>query len=474
MTKQLQNLLSDNKAARWLALFIVSFTMMWGYFLTDAISPLMDMLGVSIENGGMGWSAGDFGSFNWSYMWFNVFFFMLIFGGIILDKMGVRFTGLISCLFMVAGAGIKYYAVEYIEPGGDIIMLGLNAQVLVACLGYAVFAVGCENSGIVISKVIVRWFTGHELAMAMGVQVAVARLGTALAFLVSPGLAKSFNVSTPLLLSFILLTIGFLAFMVFCVMDKKLDKQMPAQEASSDDQFKISDLRHIVTNKGFWLIALLCLCFYSAVFPFMKYATSLMINKYNVIQEVEFTAFGNEFKMPLAGLLVMLIPFGNLLMTPIFGRIYDKYGKGATIMMIGSALLILVHILFALPILNYWWFAAIIMILLGVAFSLVPSAMWPSMPKIIPLKLLGSSYALTFWIQNIGLGFIPLIIGVVLESFCQEGTTIRNGVEEIQYDYTIPMCIFTLFGIIALLLSYLLKKEDKKKNYGLESKTNNN
>ncbi len=474
MTQKVQTLLSDSKAARWLALFIVSFTMMWGYFLTDAISPLMDMLGVSIENGGMGWSASDFGAFNWSYMWFNVFLCMLIFGGIILDKMGVRFTGLVSCLFMVAGAGIKYYSVEYIAPGGEAVMLGLNHQVLVACLGYSVFAVGCENCGITVSKVIVKWFTGHELAMAMGVQVAVARLGTALAFLISPGLAKSFSMSTPLFVALILLTVGFLSFMVFCVMDSKLDKQLPAVESSSEDQFKVSDLKYILTNKGFWLIALLCLCFYSAVFPFMKYATSLMINKYNVIQEVKFSAFGSDFRMPLAGLLVMLIPLGNLIMTPIFGRVYDKQGKGATIMMIGSVLLILVHILFALPILNYWWFAAAIMVLLGVAFSLVPSAMWPSMPKIIPLKLLGSSYALTFWIQNIGLGFIPLLIGIVLDRFCIDGTIVRNGVEETQYNYTLPMCIFAVFGVIALILAYLLKVEDKKKHYGLENKPSNN
>lgn len=455
MEQTLKQTLRDSKAARWTALVIVSFTMMWGYFLTDAMSPLMDMLGISIEQGGMGWSADDFGNFNWAYMWFNVFLLMLIFGGIILDKFGVRFTGLVSCAFMVAGAGIKYYAVEFIAPGGPVVMLGLNRQVLTACLGFAIFAVGTENCGITVSKVIVRWFTGYETALAMGVQVAVARLGTALALAISPAIAKNFSMSAPLLLAFVLLVVGFLAYMVFCVMDRRLDREEQAATASDDDSFKVADLRHIIGSKGFWLIALLCLCFYSAVFPFMKYATSLMINKYGVDSQ-------------LAGLLPALIPFGNLIMTPIFGGIYDRKGKGATIMIIGSVLLILVHVLFALPVLNYWWFAAFIMVLLGIAFSLVPSAMWPSMPKIVPMKLLGSAYALTFWIQNFGLGGVPLLIGKVLTNYCQAGTVVREGVEVVLYDYTIPMCIFAGFGYVALILAVMLKLEDARRQYGLE------
>ena len=453
----LKQTLRDSRAARWTALIIVSFTMMWGYFLTDAMSPLMDMLGISIEQGGMGWSASDFGNFNWAYMWFNVFFFALLFGGIILDKIGVRLTGVVTCLFMVAGAGIKYYAIEYIQPGGEAIFLGLNKQVLVACLGYAVFAVGTENCGITVTKVIARWFRGYETALAMGIQVAVARLGTALALAVSPILAKNFEVSTPLLMAWVLLVIGLLAYLVFCVMDSRLDKQEGAFVAddADDETFKLGDLTIILKSKGFWLIALLCLCFYSAVFPFLKYATSLMINKYNV-------------DPTLAGFLPSILPFGNLLMTPIFGGIYDKYGKGATIMVIGSVLLIIVHLLFAMPMLNYWWFAALIMVLLGVAFSLVPSAMWPSVPKIIPLRLLGSAYALIFWVQNIGLGSVPLLIGNVLSDYCIVGTVVRDGNEVIQYDYTLPMLIFAVFGVVALGLALWLKAEDSKKGYGLE------
>lgn len=475
MANQNQKRVSESKTARWIALVIVSFTMMWGYFLTDALSPLMTMLE---EN--MHWTSAEFGTFNWAYCWFNVFLFMLVFGGIILDKMGVRFTGVLSCILMLVGAIIKYYAVQYISPEAEAgTVFGLRTQVFVACLGYAIFAVGTENCGITVSKVIAKWFTGHELALAMGVQVAVARLGTAAALVFCPMIVKHFSMSAPLLFSAILLCIGFLAYLVFCKMDRQFDSEVAQQiqdEENScnvggtnihnrlqhsvraqdeDDTFKVSDLKLIITNRGFWLIALLCLMFYSAVFPFMKYAASLMENKYGV-------------ETTLAGLIPSLIPFGNLIMTPLFGGIYDKKGKGATIMIIGSLLLILVHVLFALPVLNYWWFAALVMIILGVAFSLVPSAMWPSVPKIIPQKLLGSAYALIFWVQNIGLGFVPLLIGIILDKYCIDGTRLVNGAEVTQYNYTLPMCIFAVFGIIALLLAIRLKAVDKEKGFGLE------
>ena len=451
MSQTVTKKISESKGARWAALIIVSFTMMWGYFLTDALSPLMTMLEEQ-----MGWTSLEFGQFNWAYCWFNVFLFMLIFGGIILDKMGVRFTGIVTCILMFAGALIKYYAVTQISSGPEAgTVFGMRTQVFVACLGYAIFAVGTENCGITVSKVITKWFAGKELALAMGVQVAVARLGTAAALVFCPMIANRFSVSTPLLLSAILLCIGFLAYLVFCRMDKQFDAEVAQAQTEPDDVFKVKDLKLIITNRGFWLIALLCLMFYSAVFPFMKYAASLMENKYGV-------------STTLAGLIPSLIPFGNLIMTPLFGGIYDKKGKGATIMIIGSLLLILVHLLFALPLLNYWWFAAFIMIILGIAFSLVPSAMWPSVPKIIPQKLVGSAYALIFWVQNIGLGFVPLLIGGILNKYCKDGVRIVNGAEVTQYNYTIPMIIFALFGIVALLLAMRLKAVDKKEGYGLE------
>jgi nitrate/nitrite transporter NarK len=312
----------------------------------------------------------------------------------------------------------------------------------VASFGFAIFGVGCEITGITVSKVITKWFTGHELALAMGLQVALARLGTAAAMGLSLPIVKAMgNVNASVLLGLVLLIIGSIAYLVYCVMDKKLDASAQAAEESSEDEgFHFADLKLIFTNPGFWLITLLCLLFYSGVFPFLKFATKLMIANYNVPEGT-------------AGLLPAMIPFGTIFLTPLFGSIYDKIGKGATLMLIGSVMLACIHIVFAIHILPYGWFAVIIMILLGIAFSLVPSAMWPSVPKIIPMKLLGSAYAIIFYIQNIGLSLVPMLIGKT------------NGADP---SYTLSMTIFAAFGIAAIVISVILIIVDKKKGYGLQ------
>ena len=382
MTEQIQRKLSDSKAARWTALAIVAFTMLCGYFLTDVMSPLKPMLEEELA-----WTSTDFGIFTSAYGWFNVFFLMLIFGGMILDKMGVRFTGMGSCILMLVGCAIKYAAVAGLI-GAEGTIFGWKAQVALASLGYAIFGVGVEIAGITVSKVIVKWFKGKELALAMGLEMATARIGTMLAMAVTVPFAKYFqSVSAPVLLCLIMLCIGTISYMVYIVMDRKLEASMSAEEEEKEEPFRMSDVFLIIKNKGFWLIALLCVLFYSAVFPFIKYATDLMVNKYHVEQE-------------LAGFIPSLLPLGTLFLTPFFGNLYDRKGKGATIMIIGAIMLIGVHLLFALPILNEWWFATLVMIVLGIAFSLVPSAMWPSVPKIIPEKQLGRAYALIFWVQN--------------------------------------------------------------------------
>lgn len=446
MTELIQRKLSDSKAARWTALAIVAFTMLCGYFLTDVMSPLKPMLEEELA-----WTSTDFGIFTSAYGWFNVFFLMLIFGGMILDKMGVRFTGMGACCLMLIGCAIKYAAVAgYIGAEGTI--FGWKSQVALASLGYAIFGVGVEIAGITVSKVIVKWFKGKELALAMGLEMATARIGTMLAMAVTVPFAKYFNsVSAPVLLCLIMLCIGTISYMVYIVMDRKLEASMSAEEEEKEEPFRLSDVFLIIKNKGFWLIALLCVLFYSAVFPFIKYATDLMVNKYHVEQE-------------LAGFIPSLLPLGTLFLTPFFGNLYDRKGKGATIMIIGAVMLIGVHLLFALPILNEWWFATLVMIVLGIAFSLVPSAMWPSVPKIIPEKQLGTAYALIFWVQNWGLMGVPALIGWVLDTYCKLDTS--NGGPA--YDYTLPMIIFCCFGIVALFIAVMLKREDKKKGYGLE------
>lgn len=446
VTQTIQKKLNDSPAARWTAMAIVSFTMMCGYFITDIMAPLEDML---IND--LGWTSSEYGFFSGAYGYINVFLLMLFFGGIILDKCGIRITGMMSCSLMLAGALIKWYAID--NDFGEAQFMGYPMQVALAAFGFAIFGVGAEITGITVTKVIAKWFTGHEMALAMGLQVAMARIGTAAALACSFPIAKAIgNVSAPLLLGSALLCIGLLSYIVYCVLDRKLDESINAQETSNEEEFKLSDLKYIFTNNGFWLITLLCLMFYSGVFPFLKFATKLMIYKYGVEPE-------------LAGLLPAMLPFGTILLTPFFGSLYDRKGKGATLMIIGSMMLALVHLLFALPILNVWWFAIIVMIMLGIAFSLVPSAMWPSVPKIIPLKQLGSAYSIIFYIQNIGLSMVPVLIGWVIENY----SAIKNASGEIiDYDYSIPMCIFALFGIIAIAIALLLKKEDTNKGYGLE------
>ncbi len=451
MTEILRQKLSDSKAARWTVLCVVAFTMFCAYFITDVMSPLMDSLQKEF-----GWTGTEYGIFNWAYGWLNVFLFMLFFGGIILDKLGVRITGVGACLMMIIGCAIKYYAISTTGWTGSVFGI-MKTQVFVACIGFAIFAFGTEMAGITVTKVIVRWFKGKEMALAMGLQVAIARLGTGLAVATTIPMKEYFqSLSMPILVGLFALCIGLIAFLIFCVMDKKLDASVDPLQQEAEEPFKVKDVKTIITNKGFWLIALLCLLFYSAVFPFVKFVTSVITNKYNVPENS-------------AGYIFLIYSIGTILLTPFFGGIYDKKGKGATIMMVGAALLILVHILFSLPILNTWWFVSILMLLLGIAFSLVPSAMWPSVPKIIPENKLGTAYGLIFWVQNIGLSLVPLLIGWVLDTYCIVGT--KEGVSGNQvpiYDYSTPMLIFAGFGILALIVAFLLKREDKKKGYGLE------
>ncbi len=453
MSEKISSTLRESAAARWTALAVVAFTMLCGYYLTDIMAPLKGLL-----EGQIGWSSSDFGFFNSAYGWFNVFLGMLIIGGIILDKMGVRFTGLGAAIVMVVGTLIKYWAVSTHSLDGQMIF-GIKSQVVIAGIGFAIFAVGVEVAGITVSKVIYKWFKGKELALAMGLEMATARLGTALALSTSVPIAKALghiDVSRPILVCLIMLCIGLISFFMYTFMDKKLDASVSKEETKTDeDEFKLRDIVEIIGNKGFWYIAILCVLFYSAVFPFLKYAADLMVNKFGVEES-------------LAGAIPALLPFGNILLTPLFGSIYDKKGKGASIMILGSLILIFVHAMFSMPFIHNWVFAIVLILLLGIGFSLVPSAMWPSVPKIIPEKQLGTAYALIFWVQNWGLMGVPALIGWVLDKYCITGQTVREGLTVNTYDYTLPMVIFTCFGILAVVFAFLLKAEDKKKGYGLE------
>jgi len=460
MTEKLQQTLRDSKVARWIALLLVSLSLLTGYFFADVMSPLKTML---VENDTLGWNNEGYGWYAGAYSWFNVIFLMLIFGGIILDRMGIRFTGTTFIVVMIAGAGLNYYALTdaFINHGVAYDFLNsfwtkYSPSVKMSALGYALFGVGVEILGITGSRMVVKWFKGKEMAFAMALQVALSRLGMFWVMYQAPRMAGEEQiVSRPVAFGAVLLVFGLAAFILYVIMDAKLDKEETIDLSDEEEDFKLIDVAKLITNKAFLYIAVLCVLFYSAVFPFMKYAPDLMVNKFGVLATK-------------AGDIPGLLPIGSMILTPVFGLFLDYRGKSASIMILGSLLLIIVHFGFAFgsssPIL-----AIGLMILLGIAFSLVPAAMWPAVPKIVKEQYLGSAYAVIFYIQNIGLWLYPMIIGSSLES-SNPGVTqqIKDGIEGAHYDYTNPMLIFALTGFVGLLFAFLLKHEDKKKGYGLE------
>lgn len=450
MTENIKKTLADSVVARWSALFVVAFTMMASYYVNDVMAPLKGML-----EGSLHWTSGEFGMFTGAYSFLNVFLLMLIWGGLILDKFGIRLTGILSTVLMVGGTAAEYIAITT-YGGTSEMVFGYKLDVFMASAGYSVFGVGAEVAGITVSKIIAKWFQGKEMALAMGVQVALARIGSQAAYAVAIPVARHYHLDTPLLIGAVLLVGGMIAFLAFSIMDYKLDTQVKISTDTPDDEkFSFSDVMAVVKNPGFWLIALLCVLFYSCVFPFQKFATELMITKYGVSED-------------LAGTFAGLPALGALFLTPIFGGIIDKKGKAASIMMLGSLMLICVHFIYALPFIHAAAVAIILMIVLGIAFSLVPSAMWPSVAKIFPVKQLGTAYSLIFFIQNIGLWGLPALIGYLLERFCIVGTTVENGHTTNLYDYTLPMCVFTGVAVLSLLVAIGLKAADKKYGYHLE------
>ena len=365
--------LNDKAWARWSALLIIAFTMMAAYYVNDIMAPLKSMLESDLN-----WTSGEFGFFTGAYSFLNVFLLMLIWGGLILDKFGIRFTGMLATILMVGGTLAEYIAITRFGGTAELIW-GYKLDVFLASAGYAVFGVGAEVAGITVTKIIAKWFHGKEMALAMGVQVALARVGSQAAYAVAIPIAKQWQLDTPLFIGLILLVAGLVSFLCFTFMDRKLDSQVTIDTSTAEeDKFSFKDVVAVVSNPGFWLIALLCVLFYSCVFPFQKFATELMVTKYNVPEDI-------------AGTFAGLPALGALFLTPVFGGMIDKRGKAASIMILGAAMLIFVHSVYAIPSIHASWIAIILMIILGIAFSLVPSAMWPSVAKIFPVKQLGTA-----------------------------------------------------------------------------------
>ena len=465
MKELVQKKLNDSPFMRWTALVLLASAMFFGYIFMDILSPLQELLQVQ-----RGWDPVAYGHYAGSETFLNVFVFFLIFAGIILDKMGVRFTAILSGSVMLLGALVNWYAVSNSFIGSeaeafmnDFLNLpaswwnvtpfyeGMPASAKMSACGFMLFGCGVEMAGITVSRGIVKWFKGKEMALAMGVEMAIARVGVAVVVLGSPSLASvhPVDVSRPVAVAVLLLLIGLISFICYAVMDKKLDAQ--GAEEEKDDPFRISDLGKILSSKVFWLVALLCVLYYSAIFPFQKYAINMLQCNLGYTSEQ-------------AGLVFFVFPLGAAAITPFLGNYLDRKGKGASMLMLGAILMILCHLSFALllPATESVLLAYLSIILLGISFSLVPAALWPSVPKLVDGKLLGSAYAVIFWIQNIGLYAFPMIIGSVIQS-SNPGVT-----NPLEYNYTVPMLVFASLGVLALLLGFWLKAEDKKKGYGLE------
>ena len=441
--------MNDNPIARWGVLILVASMMFFAYMFVDVMSPLM-----SLVEGNLGWSSSTFGTYAASEFILNVCGFLLI-AGVILDKLGVRFSGILSAGLMVAGAAIKFIGIsEWFQATAFAQWLGtwwveMPASAKMASLGFMIFGCGCEMEGTNVSKILAKWFKGKEMALAMGLEMAIARLGVFAVMWIAPIISRSFGGSllAPVGFCGALLCIGLINFVIFGIMDKKFDKQlaeagMAVSEGGSDEEFHLSDLGAIFKSKMFWIVALLCVLYYSAIFPFQRYATNFLELTLDISAEEGAQLFS-------------CFPILAMVLTPFLGFFLDRVGKGASMLMIGSVIMTACHLCFAflLPVFPYKWLALLIIVILGVSFSLVPAALWPSVPKIIDEKILGSAYCLIFWVQNIGLCFVPKIIGALKMS--------TGG-------YLVPMIVFSSFGVLALLLSLVLKAEDIKKGYGLE------
>jgi len=456
----IQQTLRDSSWARWTALLLISITMFFAYFFVDVAAPLQTMLEKSY-----GWSPVTFGMLGGSEFFLNVFAGFLILSGIILDKKGIRFTLITAGLTMVIGAAIKFFALtDAFAASGLATFLNsfipsLPASAKLAFFGFAIFGVGVEMAGITVSKTIVKWFKGKEMALAMGLEMAIARLGVFAVFTLSPIYAEQGGPSNSIFMGMAFLCIGFITFFIYTFMDSALERQTGVSDITTgEDEFKVSDLLKIFTNPGFLAIAGLCVLFYSAIFPFQKFATEIIATKLMIDTKS-------------AALLFRFFPIGAMILTPFIGMFLDHKGKGATLMIFGSILLTVSHLILALvPQESFTYTTMIItIIILGVAFSLVPASMWPSLPKIVEDRYLGSAYGAIFWVQNIGLLIVPMLIGWAV-TFSNPGVAeqIAAGVEGAKYDYTFSELIFAGFGVAAFGLSFVLKAVDKRKGYGLE------
>jgi MFS family permease len=444
--------LRENKTLRWSILLLLSFVMAANYYFYDALSPLKQKMGEIL-----GFSSSDYGFFIAAYSFPNVFLLMAVLGGMIADRFGIRITGFTFIFFMVAGSCITWYgASPYFNEGGfgysmmNSFWTSKPPALKVMSLGYFLFGLGAETSIVVITKTIVKWFKGMEIAFALGTNLAIARLGSAMSLIITPQLMEP-EWTTPIWFGALLLGIGFLFFILYIGVDFRFDRREKELHTDTEEPFRLKDVTRLLTNKSFLYITLLCVTFYSAVFPFMKYAPDLLQNKFSLSEK-------------LSGIISSSVYFSTIIFTPLFGWFTDNKGKSASVMIYGSGLLVLVHLILSLTMLT----PIVPMIMLGIAFSLIPAAMWPSVAKIVDQSRIGSAYGLMFSIQNLGLWGFALLIGMVLDRSNPGITAEMVSKGQAHFDYTRPIMMLAVLGFVGLLFAFLLKREDKVSGYGLE------
>lgn len=454
MDKKIVKTLRETGAVRWIVLVSLSLTMFASYFFDDIYSVISEQF-VNPDNVALGWSMADYGYFRSAYSLLCIFGGLII-CGMLIDRWGVRFTGSLFVGLMVGGAALITYAVSesFAVSGFHRWFAGFveKPSLTLAYAGCALFGLGSEIAGVAVNRSIAKWFKGKEIALAMGLQLALARLGTAVALVAVPrfvdtcGFMPYAETSKPAIVGLCILFVGLLLWAMFVAFDYRLDKRDMGNGGNSDvavsDEFRFSDVWKVIADRHFILIALLCVFFYCCVISFRKFATAILMPRFGIDSET-------------ASWMVAMIPFFTLVFAPLFGAMVDRVGRGTKIMIIGSSLILIAHLTVAFaPGVPVVGFAAIG--ILGLGYSLVPAAMWPSIPKIIPENKLGTAFSMMYWVQNIGLFLTPIIVGNIIE----------KAASPVAAEY-----FFIALAVMAIVVSVLLSRaSDRNPHMGLDEK----
>ena len=447
--------LRDNKWARWIVLACLVVPMFASYFFDDMFSSLSELF-KNPECLELGWNMSDYGFYASGYS------FLCIWGGLIicgalLDKFGVRLVGSIFVGMMVGGAALVTFAISAgFEPGTS-----LN----IAYAGCMLFGLGSEIAGVSVTRSIAKWFKGKNMSLAMGLQLAIARFGTATAILIAPKIVRQKAVgeiytlaetNQPALIGLAVLAVGAILWAIFVAMDARFDKETGETdkvETAEEDKFHLSDIWKVLSNPRFLMIAILCVTFYCCVIRFKKFGVSILLPLFDV-------------NLDIATVLLAMIPFFTILFTPLFGALVDKVGKATTWMVVGAGLVLASHLIITFAPQGVAMYAYISIALLGIGYSLVPSAMWPSVPKIVPEKNLGTAYSLIYWVQNLGMWAVPIYVGKIFTNTITEaGNKAQEISAAIKAEY-----VFILLGIIAIGVAIMLLQSSRRNpELGLDS-----